>query len=209
MLPMIFLVLGFVWAPQADDVPRQLPAWTQEPAEANLFVVKTEEVPTHFTATESLLPTVRSAVVEWSLKHLGSDCRPIIENMPLEEFRQFIFEDQEIVHKERKKYDDPEMAKRMEAEYEDFYQGYVRVQIDDDFCARFGEQLREHRLKKRLCGTFVGALFTFGSLGILWVWFFMKRITRGLYISRLRWIVGGLIGLLLVVCYGLCQLMFW
>jgi len=213
MLPQFLMAFVLFCVPQAGDELIKLPAWISLPAEANLFVVETEKFSTHFAATESLLPAVRSGMLEWAEKNMGADCRPIIESMKLEEFRQFIHKDpttdevQEAVHRDRRIYNEEE-AKRFEAKFDDSYRGYVRVNVGEKFREHVGKELRVIRLRNRLCGTLVFALLLLGSLGILWSWFFMKRVTRGLYVSRIRWIVGALIALLLVVCYCVCAMLF-
>lgn len=206
MLPWILLALLVVYAPQ-DEASHDLPAWTSAPAEDNLFVVKTERFSDHGDAVMNLLPTVKTAVLEWAGRNVAVDCRPLIESMPMDEFRQFVHKDQEIVHGEREAYD-AEKARRMEKEFDEYFRGYVRVQIDGSFFESHAQELHLVRMRSRLCSTLLGTLFVLGSLGILWCWFFMRFKSRGLYIKRIRWIIGGLVALLLLTCYVVYRLLF-
>jgi len=205
MILPILLAFFFVFVPQ-DEAVHKLPAWTNAPAEPNLFVIETEKFFDHGEAVDNLLPAVKSAVIEWAERNVGSDCRPFLESMPQDDYRQFIHENQEIVHTTRETYD-AERAKRMEKPFDEYHRGYVRVEIDEAFFTGI-QDLRTVRLKNRMCATLLSALFVLGSLGILWCSFYMRRKSRGLYIKRIRWIVGGLIALLMVVCYSAYRLLF-
>ena len=70
------------------------------------------------------------------------------------------------------------------------------------------EQLHETQLKQRLGIALIGSILLAGGLGILWLRLYMGRVSRGLYIARLRWITWALAGLLLAVCYGTYRLIF-
>ncbi|QEG20882.1 hypothetical protein [Mariniblastus fucicola] len=197
------LILGFLCCSislTATLEEKELPSWTSAPEEPRLFVVETKEFSTHFAATENLMPAVKSVVSNWAADNFGSDCRSIIEAMPHEEIRDLIHENQEIIHKFRREYD-AETAKRLEADYDDFYRGYVRVKIHDQFLDRIKQQLTELRLRKRLRGTLIATLFVLGMCGILYGYLHSSRLTRGFYISRLRWIAGASVGLLVLICY--------
>lgn len=206
---MFVLILALLFFPLQESVGSgdEIPAWTKAPAEPNVFVVETEEFSTHFAAAESLLPAVRTDVIKWAVDKWGSDSMKFVETIPLDDFRNFVHEDQETIHQFRREYD-PEKAKRLGAEYDDFFQGYVRVKIPDEFLAAIDVQMRQSRLQKRLCGALVMALLMLGSMGVLWIRLYMGRVSRGLYIGRLRWIAWGLLLLLIAVCYGLCVTLF-
>lgn len=181
-----------------------LPDWVNELREPNRFVVQTEQFPSHFAAMEGLLPAVRTEVSDWASRKFGRDCEAVVAGFELEEFREVILE--EIVHKSRVDYDD-EIAERIEADHDDYYVGYIHVQIDAPFRKRIEQRLTKLRLKNRLGTMLVAAIFGLGSLGVLWAYLFTSRLTRGFYISRLRWLAGLLVGLLVFVCYAVSQLL--
>lgn len=192
---------------QSGDQELDLPAWTSAPDEPNLFLVKTETHSTHLDATNSLLPAVKAGVSKWAQRTFGSDCGEVIEMIPLADFRSLIYENQERVHKSRQDYD-AETAKRFEAEYDIVYRGYVRVSIDEAFRSQVQQCHKELRLKNRLCATLLGALFILGLAAILWAYLFANRISRGFYISRLRWIAGAMFVALILICYSTSTLLF-
>ncbi len=179
------------------------PPWTNAEPTVDTFVVKTKEFPTLFSATESLLPAVKKDVTSWAVEIQGEDSRSIVAAIPLEEFRMLIEED--LVYKFGRDYDD-ETAKRLEVDHDDFYVGYVRVHIHDSFREQIEQRLDKLRLKNRLGTTLVAAIFGLGLLTVLWAYVFTCQLTRGLYISRLRWLAGLLIGILIVICYTVHQL---
>ena len=199
MLQLILMALIVLLPPQTDGGSTELPDWTSAPAEANLFVVKTDEFKDHDDAAISLLPTVRDAILDWADRKVGRDCRPVIESMPLEDFEQFIYMNQEVIHSEPREYINETVT---------YYRGYVRVKIDEQFFQSIEEDRRVVRLENRLHGMLFASLVVLGSLGILWCWLFMRHKSRGLYIKRIRWIIGGLIVLWLVVCYLAFQKLF-
>lgn len=180
------------------------PEWTRAPAEPNLFVVETEEFSTHLDVTNGLLPAVRAEVARRAQQEFGADCVAAIMAIPLADFRDLIYEDQEFVHQFKKVYDE-ETAKRLDAEYDMYYRGYIRVKINDVFRDRVQQTLSKIRLKNRLCGTFVCFLLVAGVAAIGWGYLYYNRISRGFYVSRLRWIAGALLTTLILVCYAISQ----
>ena len=185
----------------------ELPEWTRAHDDTNFFVVQTEEFSTHLDATNSLLPTVKKGVTDWAQRKFGSDCDQVIDRIPLKNFQFLVYENQEIVHKFRRDYD-AETAERLETEYDDYYRGYVRVNVKDNFHEQIKQQLGMLRLRTRLGTSWIGAILVLGLLGILWAYLFINRVSRGFYVSRIRWITGSLIALLLLLCYGVSRLIF-
>ena len=193
---------------QAGDVADQpLPDWTRAPNEADTFVVETKPFPTQLAAGEGILQSIKTEVLEWSTEKWGGGSREAIKSMPLEDFRQLIVEDQEFIHRERVEYD-AETALRLKTDHDDFYRGYARVKISDEFCAQVEPMLAQRRLRNRLCATLIVSIFLIGLLCVLWLRLYMGRMARGLYVGRLRWIAWGLVLLLLVVCFSVYQLLF-
>jgi hypothetical protein len=199
MLRLILLALVLSWATQSESGSSELPAWTSAPAEPNLFVVETEEYSTHGDAAKSLLPAVKKAVTDWAEKNVTGDCRSVLDAMPLDEFQQFIHDNQEVIHDERRK---------IVNEYDVFYRGYVRVEIDKQFFKNMESSLRTVRLERRLGGILLATLFVLGSLSVLWCWLFMRIKSRGLYIKRIRWITAAMTTTLLLVCYLVFRMLF-
>ena len=208
MLQSIFILLFSLLALQtSDQEEKKLPEWTNAPAESSLFVVQTEEFSNHLDVTDGLLPAVKKEVSDWARRTYGAGCDQVVGSMPLEEFRKLIYENQEIVHEFRRVYD-KETAKRLEAEYDIYYRGYVRVSINDAFRDQVKQGFDKFRLTNRLCTTLVSALFIFGLMGIAWGYLSANRVSRGFYISRLRWITGGLLIALIFVCYSVASRLF-
>lgn len=190
-----------------DQEETKLPEWTNAPAESSLFVVKTKEFSTHLDVTDGLLPAVKEEVSDWARSTYGAGCDQVVDSMPTEEFRKLIYENQEIVHEFRRVYD-KDTAKRLEAEYDIYYRGYVRVSINDAFRAQLKSGFNKLRLTNRLCTTLISALFIFGLMGIAWCYLSANRISRGFYISRLRWITGGMFIALILLCYSVASRLF-
>ena len=203
----LILVLMSLCCQQSADSGDQLPQWASAADEDRLFVVKTDDFPTHIAAVEALLPAVKRKVVDWAAKNWGDGCRSTIDAIPLEDFRRHIYHDQETIYRGRIDYD-AQRAQRLHADHDDFYRGYMRVEITDEFCADIEPQLSQIRLKNRLSVTLLGSILLFGLLGVLWLRLSMGRVTRGLYVARIRWIAWGLMLLLLAVCYGVYCLLF-
>ncbi len=204
-LQLIFILLLFLQTQPNAQQEKILPTWTETESTADQFVVKTEEFATHFAATESLVPASKTDLTNWAATNYGEDCRPIIDSIPLEDIRSLI--KNEHVHKFRRDYD-VETAKRLEADHDDFYVGYVLMRIDRSFREQIEQRLSQLRLKNRLGKVLVAAIFCLGLLGVFWGYLFTTKLTRGFYISRLRWLAGLCIGALLLVCYTVYQLLF-
>ena len=202
-LVFVFLCSAVTLQDATQGLERELPAWTEAEPERDFFVVETEVFSTHFAATESLLPAVKTDVSNWAATNFGDDSLSIIASIPLEDFRSLV--EEEVVHKFRRDYDE-ETAIRLEADHDDFYVGYVRVRIDSEFRDKFERRLTKLRLKNRLGTVLVAAIFCFGLLAIGWAYLFTSQLTRGFYISRLRWLAGLLVGVLVVMCYLVYQL---
>jgi hypothetical protein len=202
---LIFVLLFSMQSLPNSQQEKVLPTWTETAPSADTFVVETEEFATHFAATESLLPASKTDLANWAATNYGEDCRSIIAAIPLAEIPNLI--EDEHVHKFRRDYD-VETAKRLEADHDDFYVGYVLMRIDSSFRDQFEQRLSELRLKKRLGKVLVAAIFCLGLLGVFWSYLFTSKLTRGFYISRLRWLAGLCIGVILLVCYTVYQLLF-
>ena len=207
---LIFVLLHCLLAIQTQGEElseNELPEWTRSPAEPHLFVVETKEFSTHFDVTNGLLPAVRAGVKQWAQKTHGTGCDEVIDSIPLEDLSELIYQKQEHVHESRRNYD-AETAKRLEAEYDIYFRGYVRVNLNESFRDQFQKRINKHRLKNRLCTTLVAALLGFGLAGLGWCYLFANRVSRGFYISRLRWITGTLLVALVVACYYVSQVIF-
>ena len=203
----LFVVLMMLCLQVTDVADQPLPDWTRAPHQPDMFVVETEPFPTQLAASEGILQSIRTQLLDWSVEKWGGGCRETIESMPLEDFRQLIFQDQEFIHRERVEYD-TETARRLKTDHDDFYRGYARVKVSDDFCARVEPMLAQRRLRNRLSMTLIAAILLLGLLSVLWLRLFMGRMSRGLYVARLRWIAWGLVSMLLVICYIVYQLLF-
>jgi hypothetical protein len=197
-------LFGFQTLPNPQQ-ESNLPVWTENVTAANSFVVETEEFATHFAATESLVPAAKTDLISWAATNYGEDSRAVIAAIPLEDIRNLM--EDEHVHKFRRDYD-AETAKRLEADHDDFYVGYVLMQIDDSFHERIEQRLSQLRLKNRLGRVLVTAIFCLGFLGVFWGYLLSSKLTRGFYISRLRWLAGLCLCVILLVCYTVYQLLF-
>jgi len=207
MTAMLFVLMSLCCLQQSADSGDQLPPWANAPDQDKLFVVKTDDFPTHIAAVESLLPAVKRKVVDWAAKNWGDDCRKTIAAMPLEDFRRHIHNNEETIYRGRIDYDE-QRAQRLHTDHDDFYRGYVRVEITDEFCDSVEPQLTQVRLRTRLSVTLIGFILLLGLLGVLWVRLSMGHVSRGLYVARIRWIAWGLVLLLLAICYGVYCLLF-
>lgn len=202
-----FLVASLFSLQAVDDSERPLPDWTHAPNQANLFIVQTDPLPTRLAADEGLMQAAKAKVIAWSLEKWGGDCRETLEGLELDEYRKLIHNNQEFIHKERIEYDE-ETAQRLNISFDDLYRGFMRIEIDEAFCARVEPMLARQRLRNRLCATLIAVMLLLGLLGVLWLQLYMGQISRGLYVGRIRWITWGLVILLLVICYSVYRLLF-
>ena len=205
MLAFIFVLacLG-----QQDSVPEvsELPGWVKADSEPGTFVVETQVFNTNFAAAESLLPAIRTDVLNWAKETFGEGSAAIVESMPLEDFERLVHQNNSVIYKDHRVYD-AETSQRLGTDHADEYCGFVQVCISDEFRDRVELRLAKTRLKHRLCTTLIGAIFALGIMGITWGYLFTSLKTRGFYVSRLRWFAGLLICMLLVVCYAVSLLL--
>jgi len=200
---LIFVLLYGLLGSLATQTPGQeadLPAWISAPDEPNLFVVETKEFSNHVDVANGLLSATKKGVTKWAQRNFGSDCDQAIESIPIEDFSELI--EKQHIHEAPRIYDE-ETAK-----FDIYCRGYARVDVSEPFRNRVQQHLKKLRLKNRLCATFIGTLFVLGVAAIGWSYLFANRVSRGFYVSRIRWIAGALFVALALICYGVSQLIF-
>jgi hypothetical protein len=193
---LISLVISFCFlqTTQSDKNP----TWIEADPTAESFVAATETFTTPREVIDNRLSVTKDAISDWAAEHCGGDCQKIVSTFADEKLDALIKNEHiEIIQKPYEK----ELAKRLSAEYEYRYRGHFQIVIDDGFREQIETALNRSTVKSRIASTLMVAMLGFGSLGILCGYLRASKLTRGFYISRLRWIAGSLAIGLIVVCY--------
>jgi len=197
---LIFVLVCSLLSMQTQGDEPKLPDWISAPDEANVFVVETIEFSNHLDVANGLLVAVKAGVTDWAQRNFGADCDQVIESIPIEDFSELI--EKEHVHESPRVYDEAS------GKFDIYCRGYARVNVNETFRNLVQQRLKKIRLKNRLGVTLVVALFVVGLVAIGWAYMFANRISRGFYISRIRWIAGGLFIALILICYSVSQMLF-
>lgn len=194
---LIILALSFYISSstQSDENP----SWIEAKPTAESFVAVTETFTTRREVIDNRMSVAKKAIAEWAAEHCGGDCQKIISSFPNEDLDALV--KKEHIETIQERYNE-EMAKRLSAQFENRYRGHFQIVIDESFRDQIKSELDRSTVKGRLASTLVLAIFGFGSLSILCGYLRASKLTRGFYISRLRWIAGSLAIGLIIVCYA-------
>lgn len=201
MLFVILFVTAFTRFGFADEVPD----WVHNSESTEYLVATSEKFAARVKVIENRLATVRHSLSEWAHRSCGEDCVKIINAIPDADLEALI--DKEYIEPIRDLYSNADSS-ALAGQYDEFYLGHFRISISDELQQKIQKEIANFKLRHRLALTLVTSVFSLGFGAILWCHLVVKRLTRGFYVSRLRWIAGILLVVLAGVCYWISSIVF-
>lgn len=182
-----------------QEIDESIPSWTELDATTtvdgdHLVVVETEQFTDLKLANAEICEAIRDEVSRWIRANLSISGQRYAHSMSEQDCLS-------LIHLKRSH----TSHFRADASGEDRYRGHAQIRLSGEFLSSMEQSVHGSTLHKRLIWSLLLSMLALGSVIIAWTYMHGMRLTRGLYVRKLRWFAIALVAVLLVCCFLVWQ----
>ncbi len=188
-----------------QELGEAIPDWTELDATTSdngdyLVVLKTEQFTDVNGADAKICDAIRNEVGRWIRANMGLSGESYSLAMTDQQCKALICVDP--VGGQRRSH-----THHFRSGGEDRYRGHVQISIGKEFQSSLERSMHGSAIQQRLVWSLIVSTFALGGVFVAWTYIQGMRLTRGLYVRKIRWFVAALAVTLLTFCFLIWWLM--